>query len=185
MADEDDNDLTDEELGLEGEEGEGGEPEAPAAEAPAPEAPAAPAAPSQEAVEALMFAQGVLADTAKEKYPLADTSQIGLSGLNAEARTKYLADAEASHASELERLTKLGFVYNPEGAEDAGQAAKEAMLQAAWGTPVSGGQAATQDEKVMQAIEETVKAGDTLGTIRNMVGPGGLGKFVFKGKREA
>jgi len=161
------------------------EPEADAEPEAAP-AEAAPA-PSAEAAQAEAVALAVVKDTwaeiAQEKYPLADVSAIGLTGVDKAARATFEEAAKASHEAKIEALKKQGFVYSPEAVDEADQDARDEILANAWGRPVTGSQEASMDEQTFKAVQESAQAGDVDGTIRHLIGGGQLGKFFVKGKR--
>lgn len=147
----------------------------------------APAAPSNEAAQAEAVALGVVkeawSDLAAEKYPLADLSSIGLTGVDKAARAVFTEAAKASHEAKIEALKAQGFVYSPEAADEAGQDARDEMLRNAWGQPIGGVSEPSMDEKTAAAVTESAQSGDVNSTIRHLLGGGKLGAFIVKGKK--
>ena len=161
----------------------------PAAAAEPPAAAAAPDPPKPDENAALLNAAlGTLrsewVDKAKAAgYAAADFDSIGLKGFTEAARDEFLAEAKASHEAQVKRLEALGFHYDPnKSAADAAaqaQAAADAAAQDAWG-PTGPPTTATEGEVADEAVRQSVKAGDTMGTIRALAG---LGDFVLKGRK--
>lgn len=163
-------------------------PPAPEAEAaPAAPAPAAPAAPQvDEQQQALLAAalgtlKSAWATEAKAAgYAAAEFDGIGLKGFDDGAKQAFLAEAKASHEATVKRLESLGFRYDPEHSAAEAQAQREAAEDAAakaqWG-PTGPSAAATEGEVADKAVQEAVKAGDTISVIKGLKG---LGDFMVR-----
>lgn len=105
------------------------------------------------------------ADDALKEFPLADVSAIGLTGIDADAKAKFLAEVKAQHEAREHALSEAGYVRldgdgkpierpEPAAAPTAAGSAIEAERQAAagWGKPLTGTDV-QQNERAMQEKE--------------------------------
>ena len=131
------------------------------------------------------------------QYPLADVESIGLTGIDGEAKEKFLAEVKARHEVREHALAQAGYVRldadgNPvepvvvaDGGQDAATVGSrvEAERQAAqsWGKPLSGtdvqhNERAVQEKELMDSMKSGPKAVIDLMFRRNK----GLTDFITK-----
>lgn len=116
-------------------------------------------------------------------FSAAEFEKIGLKGFTEDSKAQFLAEAKASHEARVKELESLGFHFDPSKSADeaakAKAAAEDAAAKDAWG-PTGPSTSATEGEVADEAVQQAVKAGDTMGAIKAL---GGLGDFIMRGKR--
>lgn len=160
----------------------------PAEPVPATKSPAPAAAGPDPNAELLQAALGTLktewAESAKAAgFAAANFEEIGLKGFTEAAKAQFMTEAKASHERRVKELEALGFHFDPTRSADearkAAESAQDAAAKDQWG-PAGPPTSATEGEIADQAVQDAVKAGDTMATIRSLKG---LGDFVLKGGR--
>lgn len=134
--------------------------------------------PSQAELAALglnALKQSWVAEAKAAGHAAADFSAMGLTGIDDEAKSAFLAEAAQSHETRVKELAAVGFVFKPEGDLDS----KDEIAKAEWGK-TGPGLVADGDEKTNERIADEVKAGNVMGVIQNLPE---LGSFFLKGRR--
>lgn len=99
------------------------------------------------------------------QYPLADLSAIGLTGINDEAKARFLDEVKAQHEAREAALAAAGYARvdsdgNPAPAAAAASAAQEVAAASAWGKPVAGTEAhPSQTQMLEKELMESMQRG--------------------------
>lgn len=130
----------------------------------------------------LVSLRNAWADQLKSEFPLADYSNIGIAGTDDAAKEKFRSDVAASQEARQAEFKKLGLVFDPARAGEAGEDARDAQAAQDWGSPVAGGKGASDKEEYDNALRELVSRGDVQGATKLMLGHGGLAKMFKRNK---
>ena len=111
---------------------------------------------------------------ALQQFPLADVSSIGLTGIDADAKAKFLTEVQAQHEAREHALAKAGYTRldadgkpveikvddAPAAPAGGSKVAAEAAAAMAWGKPVSGSEThATQTQILEKELLDNMKQG--------------------------